>query len=267
MTEYFNQIHKGIPITDVEIIDLHAHLGPNGIMHIPANDLTGMIKMMDICGINKTVVSPHHGIDYDIVLGNNIMLEAIRNHRERIYGACMVNGHYPELSLDELQRCFSEDKDVKMIKIHPFSTYCNMKDKRMKKIYEFASDRKLVVLVHTWLDGDLYGNLNIFPEVVKDYPEIKWVMGHSGGPHGSYHAVELAKESENIFLDIALSTVPARQIEFFVSEIGSERVIFGTDNPYLDPRPQIGRVGLADISHFDRVNIFSANAHRMIDFL
>jgi predicted TIM-barrel fold metal-dependent hydrolase len=68
---------------------------------------------------------------------------------KRIYGACMVNGHYPELSMDELQRCFSEDKDVKMIKIHPFSTYCNMKDKRMKKIFEFASDRKLVVLVHT----------------------------------------------------------------------------------------------------------------------
>jgi predicted TIM-barrel fold metal-dependent hydrolase len=91
-------------------------------------------------------------------------------------------------------------------------------------------------------------------------------MGHSGGPYGSYHAVELAKESENIFLDITLSMVPARQTEFFVSEIGSERVIFGTDSPFLDPRPQIGRVGLADISHQDRVNIFRANAHRMIDF-
>ena len=109
---------------------------------------------------------------------------------------------------------------------------------------------------------------SILMEEIKNIPELHpvWVMGHSGGPHGSYHAVELAKESENIFLDIALSTVPARQIEFFVSEIGSERVIFGTDNPYLDPRPQIGRVGLADISHLDRVNIFSANAHRMIDF-
>jgi len=267
MTEYFNQIHKGIPITDVEIIDLHAHLGPNGIMHIPANDVTSMVRIMDICGINKTVVSPNPGIDSDIVLGNNMMLEAIHSQRGRIYGACMVNGHYPELSLDELQRCFSEDKDVKMIKIHPFFTNSSMKDKRMKKIYEFASDRKLVILVHTWLDGDQYGNQDIFADVAKDYLDIKWIMGHSGGPHGSYHAVELAKESENIILDITLSMIPARQTEFFVSEIGSERVIFGTDSPFLDPRPQIGRVGLAEISHQDRVNIFSANARRMIDFL
>lgn len=266
MTEYYNQIHKGIPITDVEIIDLHAHLGPTGIMHIPANDVDSMVKTMDSCGINKTFVSPIAGIDSDIVLGNNMMLDSIRAHRERIYGACFVNGHYPELSLDELNRCFSEDKDVKMIKIHPFSTSCNMNDRRMKNIYEFASDRKLVVLVHTWLDSDPYGNQDIFTKLAKDYPEIKWIMGHSGGPYGSYHAVELARESENIFLDTTLSTAPARQIEFFVSEIGSERVIFGTDNPYLDPRPQIGRIGLADISHQDSVNIFSANALRLIDF-
>lgn len=266
MTEYFEPIHNGLPITDVEIIDFHAHLGPIQVMHVPAHDSVSMIKTMDLCGINKTVVSPNIGINSDFVLGNDSMLEEIRAHRGRIYGACMVNGHYPELSMDELQRCFSDDKDVKMVKIHPYSTFCNMKDKRMKKIYEFASERKLVVLVHTWLDGDSYGSQDIFAEVVKDYPDINWVMGHSGGPYGSFHAVELAKEMENIFLDITVSTSPARQIEYFVSEIGSERVMFGTDNPFIDPRPQIGRVGLADISHQDRVNIFSANARRLVDF-
>ena len=266
MTEYFERIHEGLPITDVEIIDLHAHLGHERVMHVPANNSDSMVKTMDLCGINKTVISPTVGINVDIVLGNNLMLEAIRVHRGRMYGACFVNGHYPELSLDELQRCFAEDKDVKMIKIHPYSTSCNMKDKRMKKIYEYASERNLVVLVHTWLDGDQYGNLDIFADVAKDYPDINWIMGHSGGPYGSYHAVKIAQEIENIILDTTVSMGPARQIEYFVSEIGSERIIFGTDNPFLDPRPQIGRVGLADISHQDRVNIFSANARRLIGF-
>ncbi len=266
MTEYYESIHNGVPLTNVEIIDLHAHLGPTGIMHIPASNPENMIRMMDLCGIDKTVLSPIVGIDADIVLGNDIMLETIRVYRGRLYGACLVNGHYPELSLDELHRCFSSDDDVKMIKIHPFSTFCNMKDERMKNIYRFASDRKLVVLVHTWLDNDPYGNQDIFAGIAKDYPDIKWIMGHSGGSHGSFHAVELAKESDNIFLDTTLSTAPAGQIEFFVSEIGSERIIFGTDDPYLDPRPQIGRVGLARITHQDGVNIFSANARRLIDF-
>jgi predicted TIM-barrel fold metal-dependent hydrolase len=108
--------------------------------------------------------------------------------------------------------------------------------------------------------------MDIFAEVAKDYPDIKWIMAHCGGPYGTFHAVEIAQEIENIFLDTALSMCPAQQIEFLVKEVGSERVLFATDNPFIDPRPQIGRVGLAQISHQDRINIFSGNARRFLDF-
>jgi len=114
--------------------------------------------------------------------------------------------------------------------------------------------------------GHRIGNQDLFAEVVKDYPEINWLMGHSGGPYGGYHAVEIAQEIPNVYLDITLSMCPARQIEFFVREVGSERVMFGTDNPFIDPRPNIGRVALAEISHDDRVNIFGGNAQRLIKF-
>jgi predicted TIM-barrel fold metal-dependent hydrolase len=266
MNRYFDRIHNGVPIDDVEIIDMHAHLGPHFNMFIPACDAESMIRNMDLCGIDKTVLSSTLSWDSDFLFGNTMMLEAICAHRGRLYGACAINGNYPELSHDELERCFSEEKDVVMIKIHPLITKCKMNDRRMKGIFDFASKRKLFVLAHTWLDEDPYGNQDLFAEVAKDYPDIKWIMGHSGGPYGSLHAVEIAQETENIFLDIALSMCPAQQIEFFVKEVGSERVLFGTDNPYIDPRPQIGRVGLARISQKDRMNIFSANARRFINF-
>ncbi len=266
MTPYSERIHSGLPLDNVEIIDVHAHLGPYFNMHIPDCEAESMIMNMDRCGIDKTVFSTTFGINADFVAGNEKMLEEIKHHRGRLYGACLVNGHYPEMSMDELEHCFSADFDVTMIKIHPFSTQCRMDDRRMNKIYEFASQKKLLVLVHTWLDNDAYGNQDLFAQVAKDYPDIKWLMGHSGGPYGSNHAVELAQEIKNIYLDIALSTCPARQIEFLVKEVGSKHVLFGTDNPFIDPRPQIGRVGLARISHEDKLNIFSRNAMRLINF-
>lgn len=137
----------------------------------------------------------------------------------------------------------------------------------MKGVYEFASVRKLFIVVHTWLDDDLYGNQDLFAEVARDYPDIKWVMGHSGGPYGSYHAVEIANEIPNIFLDLTLSMCPARQIEFFVKEVGADRVMFGTDNPFIDPRSQIGRICLAEISQEDRIKIMGGNARKYIDFV
>jgi len=266
MTEYFERIHEGLPIDDIEIIDFHAHLGPYFNMHIPLKSAEDMIYLMDRCGINKTIVSPTPGISSDLVYGNNIMLETISKHRGRFYGACMVNGHFPELSIDELERCFAADKDVVLVKIHPFITSCKLNDRRMKGIYDFTSARSLFAIVHTWLDNDNYGNQDLFAGVAKDYPDIKWLMGHSGGPWGSKRAVEIALESPNVFLDLTMSVCPARQIEFFVKEVGAERVMFGTDNPFIDPRPQIGRVCLAEISHDDRVKIMGGNARRYIDF-
>jgi len=265
MMGYFDRIHAGIPLRDVEIIDLHAHLGPYFNMHIPSSEARDIVRNMDLCGIDKAVISTTMSFEADIVLGNTMMLRALDSFPGRLYGACGVNGNYPDLSLAELERTFSRP-DVVMIKIHPYNSKCRLDDPRMDSIFRFAAERQLFVLVHTWLDGDPYGNQDIFAEVAQAQPQIRWIMGHSGGPYGSRHAVELAKKIPNIFLDLTLSMCPARQVEYFVSEVGSERVLFGTDNPYIDPRPQVGRVGLAQISDEDKINIFSANARRHIAF-
>jgi predicted TIM-barrel fold metal-dependent hydrolase len=266
MTEYFENIHAGRPLPDIEIIDLHAHLGPYYNMHIPDSDAPSMIKTMDLCGIQKAVISTTLSFDTDIVLGNNMMLEAMATFPGRLYGACSVSGNYPELSLAELERTMS-NRGVVMVKVHPFSTRCRLSDRRMKGIFDYAARRELFVLVHTWLDNDAYGTQDVFAAVAAEYPPIKWVMGHSGGPYGSVRAVELARKVENIYLDITLSMMPAQQIEYFVREVGSERVLFGTDNPFIDPRPQVGRVALARIPDRDKINIFGANARRHIRFV
>jgi uncharacterized protein len=266
MKEYFDRVHEGLPIEDVEIIDFHAHIGPYFNMHEPVHDPDSMVRLMDRCGIDKTICSATSALCADLVFGNNVMLDAIRTHRGRLYGACAVNGNYPELSLDELERCFGGEKDVKYIKIHPFLNMCRVNDRRLKGVYEFAVKHRLFVLVHTWLDNDAYGNLDLFAGVAKDYPGVNWLMGHSGGPFAGHRAVEIVRELPNVFLDLTISSCPARQIEYFVEQAGSKRVIFGTDNPFLDPRPQIGRVFLADIRRSDMIDIVGGNVRQYISF-
>jgi predicted TIM-barrel fold metal-dependent hydrolase len=249
MKDFAEKIHSGRPLEDIEIIDLHAHLGPYFNMHIPASSASAIVKTMDTCGIDKAVISTTLSWDGDLELGNSMMLEAMSAHP----------------GLTELDRTFAT-REVVMIKIHPSGSKCRLDDRRMNGIFNFAARRHLLVLVHTWLDNDPYGNQDIFAGVAADYPEVKWLMGHSGGPFGSVHAVELAQKAENIFLDITLSMCPAQQIEFFVREVGSERILFGTDNPFIDPRPQVGRVALANISDQDKRNIFGLNARRCVHF-
>jgi predicted TIM-barrel fold metal-dependent hydrolase len=256
-----DRIRAGLPPEGVEIIDLHAHVGPFYNLHIPAASAADMVHAMDLCGIGRAAVSANISFEADFVAGNDMMLEAAASHPGRLLGACAVNGSYPELSRDELERCFARP-DVVMIKVHPWYTHCALTDKRMEGIYAFAGERGAPVLAHTWLDGDAYGAQDIFAQAAREHPGVQWIMGHSGGPFGSRRAVEIARELPNVFLDTTLSMCPARQIEFFVREVGAERILFGTDNPFIDPRPQIGRVGLAEIPLRDKLAIFGGNAKR-----
>ncbi len=48
-----------------------------------------------------------------------------------------------------------------------------------------------------------------------------------------------------------------------VHEAGADRVLFGTDLPFLDPRPQLGRVAFAKISDDEKRLILGLNASRI----
>lgn len=263
MNGFEERIHAGLPLDDVEIIDMHAHVGPFYNLHIPAASAADMVHVMDLCGIRRTVVSANLSFEADIAAGNDMMLESVAAHPNRLLGACAVSGSHPDLSRGELERCLARP-GVVLIKIHPWYSKCALDDPRMEAIYAIAEERRAPVLIHTWLDGDPFGSQDLFAASARAHPGIHWIMGHSGGPYGSRRAVEIARELPNVYLDTTLSMCPARQIEFFVAEVGAERILFGTDNPFIDPRPQIGRVGLARISRQNKIDIFGGNAKRLL---
>ena len=45
---------------------------------------------------------------------------------------------------------------------------------------------------------------------------------------------------------------------------GAARVLFGSDIPLMDPRPQLGKILTADISHDDKRQILGDNARRLL---
>lgn len=52
-------------------------------------------------------------------------------------------------------------------------------------------------------------------------------------------------------------------VEYFVEEVGSERILFGTDLPWFDPAYGIGCVVSARITDRDRYSILCGNARRI----
>ncbi|OPZ92195.1 MAG: Amidohydrolase [candidate division TA06 bacterium ADurb.Bin417] len=90
------------------------------------------------------------------------------------------------------------------------------------------------------------------------------LLGHSF--HRAWdEAVKIAREFDNIYLELTAVPDERGALELFVGELGSERVIYGTDFPWFSHHYYIGAVLGAGLGEGDCRNIFYRNARRLLD--
>ena len=76
--------------------------------------------------------------------------------------------------------------------------------------------------------------------------------------------VEVMKEFNNVMAELTLTPVPNGIIEWLCGEVGSNRVLFGTDAPMRDPRPQLAWCVYTRLDAKDKKNILGANFARTL---
>jgi predicted TIM-barrel fold metal-dependent hydrolase len=90
------------------------------------------------------------------------------------------------------------------------------------------------------------------------------VLGHAGGRYnGHLAATKLAKQYPNVRVDTPGDCHAYRLIEWLVAQVGVERILFGNDMNWIDPRTHLGRVYDADITLEEKRLILGENACRL----
>lgn len=105
-------------------------------------------------------------------------------------------------------------------------------------------------------------NMHKFKNVLSTYPDMKLVFGH-GGIYQYKEVIELMKQYPSTYADI--STQPSENIRELIKEVGSERLLYGTDYPAFNHAIVILSVLRATDNEDDRKNIFSNNAKRLLN--
>ena len=245
------------------IIDGHAHLGPYGEFHIPSPDAASMVEMMDRLGIDTTMLSPHLAISSDFCRGNDLAAEVMRCYPGRFVGYVTANASYPDAVLPELVRGFDE-LGLRAIKLHPSLNGYSVSDPACEPIWSFAQERGAVVLSHTWESNPLCGP-RLFSPIAEEYPGVRFLLGHSGGTTaGRREAIGVVQTHDNVYLETCSSTLMSAELEWMVEEVGAERVIFGTDSPWLDPRFILGKVAYADLADEQFQLVLGENMARLL---
>ncbi len=100
-------------------------------------------------------------------------------------------------------------------------------------------------------------------------PEATIILAHGGTGWGAHinewnDTVEALRDVPNLYLETCTSIVCSGFIEFAVSELGADRIVFGTDSPLLDPAVQMAKITGAEIGEDAKRKILGGNMRRIL---
>lgn len=249
------------------IIDAHCHLGVSPQFFIPDASAATMLRLMDRLGIERAIAAPMPSLLGQAELGWREGLQAYRESRGRVLLYAVFDPHSPG-SLDFVRQSLAEPAAVG-IKIHPSLSQCPADDARWRPIWELAAARQVPILTHSWCISDYnpvqrHSQPALFARYVREFPDVSLILGHSGGRYeGHLAAAALARQQANVYLDLSGDCYGLGLVEYLVAEVGAERLLFGSDLTWIDPRTQLGMVLDAEISDSDKASILRQNALRL----
>lgn len=249
------------PLTEDVVIDAHAHLGPYSLFYIPDPDAAAMVRVMDRCGVTRTILSSHLAIQADATKGNDATAAAVDAFPDRLAGYLVINPWQDPIA--EIERC-AEDRRFVGIKLHPSLHQYPLSGPRYAPAFELAAATGRPVLTHTW-ENSTYDRPSILGEVAARYPDVTILAGHAGAMQtGFLEAIEVARTHPRVLLEICGSFNSGRQITQMVDELGPDKVVYGSDFPFIDLRISIGRVVFAELSEEHRRAVLGGTMQRIL---
>lgn len=208
-----------------QVIDAHAHLGPDRLFGLPPVTGEDLLAAMDRYGIQASLVMPQPGI-HDPAAEHTRIAEFAAKHPGRFYGIALPDLRGPEESyVREAERCV-RDLGFVAIKFHTAGHSVAPTSALGRLPFETASRLQVPLMVHTGYQVP-YALPSLVAARAREYPELKIVLAHAGMAPYAQEALEAARTNLNIYLEA--SWLPVHALQRAVTEIGPRRIMFGSD--------------------------------------
>ena len=282
------------------IIDFHVHIeNKNASEKYSADDIVDAMENSDI--------------DISVILGNDqadagykqpwvdspIMTAAVNcsdeevafycnQHPDRLMGFTSIHPdrYQPHKKVERAIKEFG----MKGVKIYPHSGFYP-NDPRLNGVYQKCIDYDIPAMIHTGIkalqwQSLKYNNPLYVDDVATNFPDLKIVMCHGGYPWVEEFIV-VAYSNSNIWVDLTflddiekifkVNMLAENTIKRLNDLIGSERLIWGSEGPYMD-LPLFGSHGpeyyaksqdllvrrFDFLSEIDKNNILGENARKLL---
>jgi predicted TIM-barrel fold metal-dependent hydrolase len=244
------------------IIDAHTHLYTNVTREDAAYSLLktvnkvgsdALIAIMDMAKIDKAIVFPP-GISSH---ANPICSEHVKKYPKRLIGFATVN----PIREENVIKCIREAHNLglKGLKIHPQLQGITLSEgiqNRFEELLNEVAKLRMPVILHSGTPPDT--QCLQYDVLAEMFPDVNFIYGHMGLGYLWNDAILSAKKRDNVYLETSGIQFP-EAIRLAINLLGSEKVIFGSDLPYLHPDVELHKIMLLGLKEEELEKILSKN--------
>ena len=217
-----------------------------------------LVKQMNYYKIKKALVYHSLAVKHSVAKGNKELLKEISKYKNTLYPCFLLT---PSCTLENgnvygLAQELDKYK-VKAARVYPSMQSFELKIWQMGDIYALLEAKKIPLFIPL---GET--NYNDIYEICKNFPKLPIVLSNT-----TYRTTrvmyQLLQDFDNFHIEIS-TFVMFNGINDVVKRFGSEKLLFGSYMPFLDPARAIAMVKHAKISTEAKQDIAHRNFERLI---
>ena len=208
---------------------------------------------------------------------NDYVAGIVKDHPGRLVGFATVDPWKMEAAVEEVERAVSE-LGLRGLKLHPIHQAFQPNDERFYPLYRKCVDLGVPVLIHSGfaaagLGMPGGGGLKLkygapipgVDDVAADFPDLTIVMAHPAWPWVE-EQIAVALHKPNVYIDLS-GWAPRFIPKAIVRETNTrlqDKVLFGSDFPYLTPDRWLKGFESLPIDDEVRPKVLVENARRVL---
>lgn len=253
------------------ILDVNAYLGHFAFRQLRHNTADSLLALMDAKKIDQAVVSSASAITYrNAQAGNEEVAAEVKSHRDRLISFAVINPFYAGWQ-DDLKICH-EEYGMAGLRLYPKWHNYSLSAPFCRELVTAATEHGLVISIplriedkreRSWLVDVPDVSLEEVAELVKSFPDARFILlnglGYVGSPLGR------AGLQPNYAIEISrLSALLDNEIGQLITNLGADRLMFGSGMPFNYPDPALLKMEVLNASSDYRQKILWQNAAKWL---
>ena len=203
---------------------------------------------------------------------NDYIIDSVKRYPDRLIGFAGVNPLHGNAAANEIDRCHKLGLSG-IGELHPDTQGFNLSDKNvMDNIMEVVQENNMIVNTHSsepvghLYDGKGYTRPEVLLNFINNYLDTTIICSHWGGGLPFYSLMpEVDCSLKNVYFDTSATTLlyDRKIFDISVSLVGSNKILFGSDFPLVNPKFIKKHLDQSNNSEVDKINIFYENAKKI----